>query len=166
MRLPRCHPLIVAAVVSIAINVVGLVVFGTSLIDLTVTGLLTLFGAMLTGGAAVFLYLDGELARGESDLVINAVADAVSLPKTMGRQAIAAVPLDLVAAVELDEIESTDSDGQTSYRFAPVLVLDDRAGSQRREKLVEWWDLSAAQEFTGWLREKLQKVHAAHTQAC
>jgi hypothetical protein len=74
----------------------------------------------------------------------------------MGRRSEAVVPMECITAVELEEIEHRDSEGCISYRFAPLLVLAAGAGLARCEKLVQWWDRTAAKDLAGWLRARLQ----------
>jgi hypothetical protein len=162
VRLPGWHPLMAAGAVAVALSVTGLIVFGTSLVESTPPALLALLGAMLAGGAGVYIYLEGKVARGDCDLVIDAADGAVLLPRTMGRRSTASVPIEYITAVELDQIENRDSDGVTSYRFAPVLVLD---GGERREKLVAWWDRFAAEELADWLRATLTSARGASARA-
>ena len=68
----------------------------------------------------------------------------------------AVVPMQYISSVELEQIEEENSDRQISYRFAPVLVLADGAGTTRRKKLVEWWDRAAARDLVAWLRKRLR----------
>jgi hypothetical protein len=158
VRLPAWHPLTAAGAVAVGLSVAGLVVFGTSMVESTPPALLLLLGAMFAGGAGVYLYLECKLARGDCDLVIDAAGGTVLLPPTMGRRSAASVPLEYISAVELDQTESRDSDGVTSYRFAPVLVMD---GGERREKIAEWWDRFAAEELAAWLRATITSTHGA-----
>jgi hypothetical protein len=158
VRLPAWNPLLAAGAVAVALSVVGLIVFGISLVESTTPALLTLLGAMLAVGAGVYVYLEGKVARGDCDMVIDVAGGAVVLPRTMGRRTTASIPMEYITAVELDQIETRDSDGANSYYFAPVLVLD---GGERREKLVAWWDRFAAEELTAWLRATLASARGA-----
>ena len=76
-------------------------------------------------GAGAYLYVEGRVARGVFDLVIDDLARTVSLPQTMGREAEVIVPIQYISAVEVVQHEEKDSDGQISYRFTLVLALAD-----------------------------------------
>jgi hypothetical protein len=155
VQLPKTNPLLAALVAVVGANVAGMLIFSFAIAP-TVSLVLMLFGAILMAGAGVYLYQEGKLARGHFDLVIDDSAQTVSLPRILGRRTEAIVPMQCISSVELEQIEVKDSEGQISYRFAPVLVLSDGAGTTRCEKLAEWWDRTAAQDLAAWLREQLR----------
>jgi hypothetical protein len=120
---------------------------------------------MLVSGAATYLYLDGTLAGGSSDLIIDPAAQTVTLPQTSGRRSNVIVSMRSIIDVEIDQIEQRDWQGRVSYRFAPALVVDSGIGSPRRERLVEWYELGAVENLAAWLREKLWIASGGDAQA-
>ncbi len=157
VRLLPIDPLCFGAAAAIGVDIIGMVIFGTRIgFAPTTPSILIVFGAILASGAGAYLYVEGRVARGLFDLVIDDLARTVSLPQTMGREAEVVVPIQYISAVEVQQHEEKDSDGQISYGFTPVLVFADGAGATRCEKLVKWRDHIAAQDLAAWLRQRLR----------
>ncbi|MGO9110375.1 MAG: DUF3592 domain-containing protein [Thermoguttaceae bacterium] len=154
-RLSPDRPLYIGARASGIAAIVVWCLVGYGLLDDSMSNMLILWGVVLAGGAGGYLYQQGELDRGYSDLVFDDIAKTVSLPRTMGRRAVAVVPIQYIKSVEVEQTEKLDSDKRVTHRYAPVLVLADEAESTRYARLIEWSDQAAAQELAAWLRERL-----------
>ena len=115
-------------------------------------GIGTIFG----GGYLAYLGHRWKLARGGADLVIDFAGRTVSLPRTGQRRTAVVIPLRQVTGVDVEYVEKRSSDDDDRYRFAPLLIIADDAGSTRREKLVEWYNQDRAESLAGWLRERLR----------
>ena len=70
--------------------------------------------------------------------MIDNFSQTVALPRTLGRQAKVVVPMRKFISVEVERIAKSDSEGQPFYRYVPVALFTDEAGSTRRERIVEW----------------------------
>ena len=114
------------------------------------------WGLILGGGGIAWLQVHRRLARGDSDLLIDEFRSSLTLPRTFGRQGDVVVPSGRIVAIEVAHEEKPDSDGDTHYRYVPVVVFTDDDGPQRREKLIEWRDESSAEQLVEWLRERFR----------
>ncbi|MCA9094226.1 MAG: DUF3592 domain-containing protein, partial [Planctomycetaceae bacterium] len=114
------------------------------------------WGIILVGGCIGFLYALRQLARGDSDLLIDDFKQTLTLPKKPDRHEEMILPPKKIVAFEVERKAKRDSDGDVQYRFLPTIVYTDNSGSQRREKLTEWSDETSAQALVEWLSERLQ----------
>jgi hypothetical protein len=113
--------------------------------------------ALILGGAG-FAHnrTHRELARGDSDLLIDELQQTVTLPRNFGRKDDVVVPAKNIVAIEVEEVRKRDSDGDIRYDYFPTITFTDNSGSQRREKLTEWKDETSAEALAEWLRQRLQ----------
>lgn len=94
-----------------------------------------------------------KIISGKYDLILDELNGAVQLPATQGRKSTKSFRLAEIHGIFVDVIETRDSEGSASYRYAPTLRLSGKDGP--KEKLAEWMDEERASEFVAWLNEKL-----------
>lgn len=156
LRLSLIRPLYVGATAAGGLAFAGVFIVGFAFgFNPSMPIMLSTWGLILGGGAGTYLYQHGKLSRGHFDLVIDDIAQTLSLPRTKDRQTETVVPIRCITSVEVQQIEKRTSDGNV-HSYVPVLVFADETGPVRREKLIEWWDQARAEELAAWLRERLR----------
>lgn len=113
------------------------------------------WGIVLGVGLVSFLWKTVRLAGGSFDLVMVA-GRSIKLPRAFGRREEVEVPWENAAAVEVEKVEKRGGKGGRYYVYAAVLVVSERGGTPRREKLRELRDETRANDLAAWLREQLQ----------
>lgn len=157
VRLSPWRPFYLGVVVSGGLAFVLVFVFGFGFgFNAPVEVILVAWGLILGGGAIAWLYGWRKLARGDSDLVIDEFGGSVTLPRNFGRQEEVAVPAGKILGIEVERDEARDSDGDRRRSYVPTLIFTESDGSERREKLVQWYDERSAEGFVAWLRERLR----------
>ena len=66
------------------------------------------------------------------------------------------VPWEKIIALDVERIETRNSDDEIQRDFVPTIVFTADDGSQRRDKLIEWKDEASAEGLVEWLRERLK----------
>lgn len=115
---------------------------------------------ILAGGLGVALWHGWKIASGNYDVILDELKGTLQLPRTSERKAVRHLPTSEIHALFVETIAKSDSDGQTTYTYAPSLRLKCADGPV--EKLAEWHDEEKAREFVDWLREKLGPRPATH----
>ena len=157
VRLALMQPLTAAAIAGGAASFLGVFVLGFGFgADPMMPLMLGAWAVILAVGACAYLYRQRKLAQGDCDLVIDNFSQTVALPRTLGRQAKVVVPMRKFISVEVERIAKSDSEGSHFYRYVPVALFTDEAGSTRRERIVEWSSQARAQGLAAWLRERLR----------
>ncbi len=157
VRLSSESPVYMAAAAAggLAFVLIFIVAFGFW-INAPIPVMIVAWGIILVGGCIGYLYTFRELARGESDLLIDDSRETLTLPKKPGRPDEMILPAKKIVAFEVEQTKQRDSDGDIQYRFLPTIVYIDNEGTQRREKLTEWSDETSAQALVEWLTKRLQ----------
>jgi hypothetical protein len=156
VRLPRISPLAAGAATALAISFVSIFVVGFGFgFDPSMPVIGAVWTVVLLGAGGVYFWRKLVVGSGAKDLVIDDGAGMLSLPQTFGRDTDVIVGLDAVTGVDVKQNEHRDSDGDTSYTYAPELVWTGDGGGEQRGRLADWNDEERAHAFAGWLRERL-----------
>ncbi len=113
------------------------------------------WGIILGAGIVVFLWKSVRVAGGRLDLVMVA-GQSIKLPRAFGRREDVEVRWENATVVEVDKAKKRGGRGGHHYIYYAVLVVSERGGTPRREKLREFSDGIRAIELVAWLRERLQ----------
>jgi hypothetical protein len=157
VRLSQVGPFAFGAVVAglLAFGATFVVGFGFGGFHPPMPVMLVVWPVILAGGLVGYVGYRWKLAQGGSDLVIDATARQVTLPRTMGRTTAVVIPMRQIASVEVQRVEKRGSRGSVSYCYVPTIAFTDASGSTCHEKLVEWWGDARAEALATWLRERL-----------
>lgn len=157
LRLSALRPLYMGAAVAggLAFALTFLVGFGFG-VNAPIPVMCVAWGVILGGGGIAALNCHRKLARGDSDLLIDEFRGTVTLPRTCGRREEVVVPWEKIIALDVERIETRNSDDEIQRDFVPTIVFTADDGSQRRDKLIEWKDEASAEGLVEWLRERLK----------
>lgn len=117
--------------------------------------MLLAWGLILAAGVIAHVAAHRQMARGESDLLIDEFRETLTLPRVRGRREEVVIPARNIVAFEVEHAKRRDSDGDLRHRFVPTIVFTTNNGSQCREKLTEWHDETSAKSLTEWLQNRL-----------
>jgi hypothetical protein len=133
----------------IAVFIVG---FGTNM-EPSMPVVLSVLAAVYGAGLGVYLWQRQKINSGIDDLLINEASRTLELPLTFGRKARITANVTDIACLSVERIEHRSSKGGISYTYAPTLQL--RGAEPGTQKIADWSDQLKADEFTGWLRDRL-----------
>jgi hypothetical protein len=114
---------------------------------------LSVIAAVYGVGLGVYLWQRQKINSGIDDLLVNDASRTLELPLTFGRKARISANVVDIAGLYVETIEHRSSKGGISYTYAPTLRL--RGAEPSGQKIADWSDKLKADEFTGWLRDKL-----------
>jgi len=157
VRLSSERPVYMAAAAAggLAFVLIFIVAFGFG-INAPIPVMIVAWGIILVGGGIGHFYAHRQLARGDSDLLIDDTKETLTLSKKNGRPDQMILPAKKIVAFEVEQTKLRDSDNDIQYSFVTTIIFTDDDGSQRREKLTEWSDETSAQSLVEWLTERLQ----------
>lgn len=110
-----------------------------------------------TVGIALWIQDLRQRYSGYYDLIIDRPRGTLWLPQSSVEKEKAPERIDLFSLqyVSCEEVESFDSDGDRTVKYAPTLWWVDLPTGSQSTKLAEWNDEDASREFTEWLRNTL-----------
>jgi hypothetical protein len=111
---------------------------------------------ILSGAVLAGVWHAAKIFSGKYDLVIDDLGASLELPATCGRKQRQRVAFNSVRQVNVETIEKSSSDGESSAKSYAVTI--DLAGAQpSTHRLVEWYDSAKADAFAAWLRAQLRR---------
>ena len=157
VRVSLVRPFVVAAVIA------GILAFGSLFVAFgfgaphpPMAVMVAAWCVILVGWLLGYIGCRWRLAQGDSDLVIDATAQQVTLPRIMGRKTEVTIPMCAITAINVQKVERRGSRGATFYCYVPTFVFTNASGATCQEKLVEWFDQASAEDLAAWLRERLR----------
>ncbi len=114
--------------------------------------------AVILGAAGfAFAFRRVRLNSGNEDLVLDAQAGTLTLPRTFGRKTLTQVSHSEAKSVSIESVAHQSSKGGTTYSHVPTLQLKDG----RSEALADWYAEVKAKTFAAWLRAQIGLSPAA-----
>jgi hypothetical protein len=111
---------------------------------------------VLGGAALVYFATKWKQSRGGYDLVIDATAGKVVLPRSAMRKLNLVMPLHELTSIEVHNVGLPGSRGGPFAGYYPTAIFTDTNGIRRPEALVTWGDPRRAEALTAWLRHWLK----------
>jgi hypothetical protein len=122
--------------------------------------MLAAWGIILGAGIAAGCWRAFHILSGRYDLIIDELNGTLDFPAGPQREMRQRVSLNSVEGLFVDRIETKDSDGDPSLKFAPTVKLKGETPGTELVRLVEWVEEDKANRFVQWLGKRLPQQPA------